>query len=138
MKIKVKDFRQLAESLLFENSINEISYSPEYDSTISDKNSAKGKNSHGPMINGDGEYQKSWEEDIDDRPIRPSEVMPIVSTERIDHDYLDDEEYEPEGFDELMKSSNTILIQHKNDINSKKAKMVWKNLKKIIQKVKES
>ena len=43
MKIKVKDFRQLAESLLFENSINEVSYSPEYDSTISDKNSTKGK-----------------------------------------------------------------------------------------------
>ena len=138
MKLKVKDFRQLAESLLFENNISEANYSPDYDSTISDKNSTKGKNSHGPMIDGDGEYQKSWEEDIEDKPIKPSEVMPIISTEKIDHDYLDDDEYEPQGFDELMKSSNTIMLQHKNNINAKNAKMVWKNLKKIIQKEKES
>ena len=139
MKITSRNIHDLAKSLLFENNINELRLPLDHDMDAGKNNRTSAKDQPGPQIDGDGNYINSWEEDediIDDLPLTPSDVMPIFYDEKISSESLEDDSYTPENTSELMRASNTLLNNYKDELNSKHIDLVWTTLKKIIEKVK--
>ena len=136
MKITSKNIHDLAKSLLFENNINELRLPLDHDMDAGKNNRTSAKDQPGPQIDGDGNYDNSWEEDIEELPLTPSDVMPIFHDEKISSSALEDEDYIPNNTSELMRASNTLVNNYKDELDSKHIKLVWTTLKKIIEKVK--
>ena len=137
MKINKENIRDLARSLLFENNINELRLPLDHDMDAGKNNRTSAKDQPGPQIDGEGNYENSWEdENISDLPLTPTDVMPIFYDEKISSASLEDDEYIPNNASELMRASNTLVDNYKDSLDSKHIKLVWKTLKKIIKKVK--
>lgn len=137
MSITSKNIRDLAKSLLFENNINELRLPLDHDMDAGKNNRTSAKDQPGPQIDGDGNYDNSWEEsDIDELPLTPSDIMPVYYDEKISASSLEDENYVPNNASELMRASNTLVSNYKDELDSKHIKLVWSTLKKIIEKVK--
>lgn len=137
MSITSKNIRDLAKSLLFENNINELRLPLDHDMDAGKNNRTSAKDQPGPQIDGAGNYDNSWEESgIDELPLTPSDIMPVFYDEKISASSLEDENYVPNNASELMRASNTLVSNYKDELDSKHIKLVWSTLKKIIEKVK--
>lgn len=136
MSINLKNIHDLAKSMLFENNINELRLPLDHDMDAGKNNRTSAKDQPGPQIDGDGNYEKSYEEELEDLPITPSDIMPIYYDVKTTNDAIESDEYIPDNVIELMKSSNTLVNNYKDSISSKEIQLVWKTLKKIIEKVK--
>lgn len=135
MSIKFENIRDLAKSILFENHINELRLPLDHDMDAGKNNRTSAKDQPGPMIDGDGNYDKSYEDEVE-LPITPSDVMPIFHDEKISADALDSDDYVPNNTTEFMKAANTLVYNHKDQLGNKEIEVAWKTLKKIIEKVK--
>tara|TARA_B100000212_G_C27380709_1_gene536909 strand:- start:964 stop:1374 length:411 start_codon:yes stop_codon:yes gene_type:complete len=136
MKITKNNIHDLAKSILFENNINELRLPLDHDMDAGKNNRTSALDQPGPQIDGDGNYKKSWEENLEELPLTPSDVMPVIYDEKISSAALEDDSYSPNNTSELMKASNTLLNNYKEDLDSEHISLVWKTLKKIISKVK--
>ena len=137
MRINKENIRELAKSLLFENNINELRLPLDHDMDAGKNNRTSAKDQPGPQIDGEGNYENSWEDEVaSELPLTPSDIMPIFYSEKISSESLEDEEYIPNNASELMRASNTLVNNYKDDLDSQHIKLVWKTLKKIIKKVK--
>lgn len=136
MSINLKNIHDLAKSMLFENNINELRLPLDHDMDAGKNNRTSAKDQPGPQIDGDGNYEKSYEEELEDLPLTPSDIMPIYYDVKTTNDAIESDEYIPDNVIELMKSSNTLVNNYKDSISSKEIQLVWKTLKKIIEKVK--
>jgi hypothetical protein len=138
MKITSKNIHDLAKSLLFENNINELRLPLDHDMDAGKNNRTSAKDQPGPQIDGDGNYDNSWEDnlELEDLPLTPSDVMPIFHNEKISPAALEDKDYIPNNASELMRASNTLVDSYKDELDSNHIKLVWTTLKKIIEKVK--
>ena len=136
MNVTSKNIHELARSLLFENNINELRLPLDHDMDAGKNNRTSAKDQPGPQIDGEGNYDNSWEEDpMEELPLTPSDVMPIFYDEKISSESIEDEDYVPNNASELMRASNTLVNNYKDDLDSKHIKLVWKTLVKIIEKV---
>lgn len=136
MSINLKNIKDLAKSLLFENHINELRLPLDHDMDAGKNNRTSAKDQPGPQIDGEGNYKKSYEDEIEDLPLTPSDIMPVYYDEKISNKAIEDSDYIPNNTIELMKASNTLVTNYKDNIGSKEIELVWKTLKKIIEKVK--
>ena len=62
--------------------------------------------------------------------------MPAIHVKKIDTESIESDQYCPQNTDELMKATQTIIYNNKNEIGRKEIELVWKTLNKIIDKVK--
>ena len=136
MSIDLKNIHDLAKSILFENNINELRLPLDHDMDAGKNNRTSAKDQPGPQIDGEGNYEKSYEEELEDLPLTPSDVMPIYYDVKTPNEAIESDDYVPDNVIELMKSSNTLVNNYKDSISSKEIQLVWKTLKKIIEKVK--
>jgi hypothetical protein len=136
MSIKLKNIKDLAKSLLFENHINELRLPLDHDMDAGKNNRTSFLNQPGAQIDGEGNYKKSYEDEIEDLPLTPSDIMPVYYDEKISSKAIESNDYIPNNAIELMRASNTLVSNYKDDIGSKEIELVWKTLKKIIEKVK--
>lgn len=137
MKITTKNIRDLAKSILFENNINELRLPLDHDMDVGKNNRTSAKDQPGPQIDGEGNYDNSYEDiNIDDLPLTPSDIMPVLYDEKISSESLEDENYIPNNASELMRASNTLVNNYKDSLDSKHIQLVWSTLKNIIEKVK--
>ena len=86
-------------------------------------------------VDGEGNYDKSYEDEIEDLPLTPSDIIPIVYDEKISADAIASDDYIPTNSTELMRASNTLVDNFKDELGSKEIELVWKSIKKIIAKV---
>jgi len=129
--------KKIAESLLFENNLNEFRLPLDHDMDA-------GKNMRHSMfdrpadkIDGQNNYDSvSDNEDVLELPITPNEIMPAIHVEKIESSKVESEDYIPANSDELMRATQTLLYNNKKDIGDKEIQQVWKTLSKIIDKVK--
>ena len=136
MSINLKSVHDLARNMLFENNINELRLPLDHDMDAGKNNRTSAKDQPGPQIDGDGNYEKSYEDTLEDLPLTPSDVMPLFYDEKTSSEAIESDDYVPDNVIELMKSSNTLVSNYKDSISSKEIQLVWKTLKKIIEKVK--
>lgn len=136
MSIKLTDIEKLAKSLLFENNINELRLPLDHDMDAGKNNRTSAKDQPGPQIDGEGNYEKSYEDEIEDLPLMASDIIPIVYDEKISADAITSDDYIPTNSKELMRASNTLVDNFKDELGSKEIELVWKSIKKIIAKVK--
>ena len=69
MKITKNNIHDLAKSILFENNINELRLPLDHDMDAGKNNRTSALDQPGPQIDGDGNYKKSWKEDLDSEHI---------------------------------------------------------------------
>jgi hypothetical protein len=125
-----KKLLMLAESLLFEHSINEWSRSdyngrkfPNY--TMYDRPADK--------IDGNNHYEPSYEEKFE-LPLAPSDIMSDhITTLTVSHEELSDKNYVPKNNIELMRAINSIMKS--KDMTQKQIEKIWNINKKILSKV---
>ena len=135
--LKREHIIKLANSLLFENNLNEFRLPLDHDMDA-------GKNMRHSMfdrpadkIDGQNNYDSvSDEEDVFDLPITPNEVMPAIHVEKTSSEQLESDNYIPANSDELIRATQTLIYNNKHDIGDKEIQQVWKTLSKIIDKVK--
>ena len=128
--INRKKLEMLAESLLFEHSINEWSRAdyngrefPNY--TMYDRPADK--------IDGNNNYDTSHEEKFE-LPLAPSALMSDhITTLTTSHENLSDKNYVPDNNIELMRAINTIIKD--KDLSQKQIAKIWNINKKILSKV---
>jgi len=134
-KINKKHLSEIAKSLLFEKQVQP-------NLTVDDGmtpglNMRYGMyNQSGPQIDGDKNYEPAYEEDIVELPITANEVMPSLHTMKTPQSDIESDDYCPSNADELAKATQTLIYNHKKDIDSEHIEKAWKLLKKIIDKVK--
>jgi|TARA_B100000902_G_C26589338_1_gene565035 hypothetical protein len=134
MKIDLANIKDLAKNLLFENNINELRLPLDHDMDAGKNNRTSAKDQPGPQIDGEGNYEKSYEDLEDELPLVPSDIMPVFYDEKLSVNALDDEEYIPQNTSELMRASNTLIDRNKEELSSKEIELAWKTLVKIIKK----
>mgnify|MGYP007072072695 FL=1 len=125
-----KKLELLAESLLFEHSINEWSRAdyngrdfPNY--TMYDRAADK--------VDGNNNYEPSYEEKFD-LPLAPSDLMSDhITTLTTSHEDLSDKDYVPDNNIELMRAINTIIKD--KVLSQKQIAKIWNINKKIASKV---
>jgi hypothetical protein len=126
-KIKNKDLRFLIKEFLFENQINE-KYQPDPAHYVS-----YNKDRPGPMINGENEYDSSFDIEAD-MPIAPSDIMTDPNFLKVVHN-IEDKNYKPVNKKEF-RSAVLTLIDRCDDLESqKKIKKAWSSFKIILDKV---
>ena len=126
-KIKNKDLRFLIKDFLFENQINE-KYQPDPAHYVS-----YNKDRPGPMINGENEYDSSFDIE-EDMPIAPSDIMTDPNFLKVVHN-IEDNNYSPTNKKEF-RSAVLTLIDRCDDFESQnKIKNAWSNFKTILDKV---
>lgn len=126
-KIKNKDLRFLIRDFLFENQINE-KYQPDPAHYVS-----YNKDRPGPQINGDNEYDSSFDIE-EDMPISPSDIMTDPNFLKVVHN-IEDKNYKPTNKKEL-RSAVLTLIDRCDDLESqKKIKKAWSSFKSVLDKV---
>jgi hypothetical protein len=136
MKLSSENIRELARSLLFENNINELRLPLDHDMDAGKNNRTSAKDQPGPQIDGEGNYQKSYEDLEVEMPLSPSDVMPTFFDEKLSLSALEDKEYVPQNVSEFMRASNTLIDRNKEDIGKKELEKAWKTLTTIIKKAK--
>lgn len=126
-KIKKEELRILIKDFLFENQINE-KYQPDPGHYVS-----YNKDRPGPQINGDNEYESSF--DIEnDIPISPSDIMTDPNFLKVVHS-IEDPNYAPTNKKEL-RSSVLTLIDRCDDLETQnKIEKAWNNFKSVLNKV---
>ena len=134
-KISKKYLNEIAKSLLFEKNIQP--------NLTVDDGSTPGLNMRygmynqaGPQVDGDRNYKPSYEEDVLELPITANEIMPSIHTMKTPQANIESEEYYPTNAEEFAKATQTLIYNHKKDIDSKHIQKAWKLLNKIIDKVK--
>ncbi len=135
--LKKNHIKKLANSLLFENNLNEFRLPLDHDMDA-------GKNMRHSMfdrpadkIDGQNNYDSvADDEDIFELPVTPNEIMPAIHITKTDSASIESEDYMPANSDELMRATQTLIYNNKKDIGNKEIQMVWKTLSKIIDKVK--
>jgi len=126
-KLNNKDLRFLIRDFLFENQINE-KYQPDPAHYVS-----YNKDRPGPQINGDNEYESSFDLE-EDMPIAPSDIMTDPNFLKVVHN-IEDSNYNPTNKKEL-RSAVLTLIDRCDDLESqKKIKKAWNNFKTVLDKV---
>jgi len=126
-KIKNEDLRYFIRDFLFENQINE-KYQPDPARYVS-----YNKDRPGPMINGDNEYESSFDIE-EDMPIAPSDIMTDPNFLKVVHN-IEDNNYSPTNKKEF-RSAVLTLIDRCDDIESQnKIKKAWKSFKIVLKKV---
>ena len=126
-KLNNKDLRFLIRDFLFENQINE-KYQPDPAHYVS-----YNKDRPGPQINGDNEYESSFDLE-EDMPIAPSDIMTDPNFLKVVHN-IEDNNYNPTNKKEL-RSAVLTLIDRCDDLESqKKIKKAWSNFKIVLDKV---
>ena len=134
-KLNKKHLSEIAKTLLFEKNIQP-------NLTVDDGmtpglNMRYGMyNQAGPQVDGEKNYKPSYEEDTLELPITPNELMPSLHTIKTPQTDIESEDYCPANADELAKATQTLIYNHKKDIDSKHIEKAWKLLNKIIDKVK--
>jgi|13_taG_2_1085334.scaffolds.fasta_scaffold26158_4 hypothetical protein len=135
--LKRKHVEKIAKALLFENNLNEFRMPLDHDMDA-------GKNMRHSMfdrpadkIDGQNNYDSVADgEDVFELPITPNEIMPIIHIEKTDSKSIESEDYMPVNASELMKATQTLIYNNKEDIGNKEIQQVWATLSKIIDKVK--
>ena len=133
MKIDLANIKDLAKNLLFENNINELRLPLDHDMDAGKNNRTSAKDQPGPQIDGEGNYEKSYEDLEDELPLVPSDIMPVFYDKKLSDNALDDEEYIPQNTSELMRASNTLIDRNKEELGNKEIELAWKTLVKIIK-----
>ena len=134
-KINKKHLSEIAKTLLFEKNVQP-------NLTVDDGmtpglNMRYGMyNQAGPQVDGDKNYEPSYEEDIIELPITPDELMPSIHTVKIPRANIESKDYCPANADEFVKATQTLIYNHKKDIDSEHIEKAWRLLNKIIDKVK--
>ena len=125
-----KKLEMLAESLLFEHSINEWSR-PDYNGR--DFPNYSMYNRAADNVDGDNNYEPSYKEKFE-LPLAPSDLMSDhITTLTTSHEDLSDKNYVPGNNIELMRAINTIIKD--KDLSQKQIAKIWNINKKIASKV---
>jgi len=122
-----------SKSLLFENNINELRLPLDHDMDAGKNNRTSALDQPGPQIDGDGNYQSSYE-DIDDLPLTANDMMANhqVAVVKIDSDALSDEDYLPTNQSELIKATSSLLTNI--ELDEKDMKKFWSAISKFLNK----
>lgn len=122
-----------AQSLLFENNINELRLPLDHDMDAGKNNRTSALDQPGPQIDGGGNYQSSYE-DINDLPLTANDMMANhqIAVEKIDADVLRDQNYYPTNQSELIKATSTLLSDI--DLNDKDMQRFWAAISKFLNK----
>ena len=136
MKLDLTNIKDLARSLLFENNINELRLSLDYDMDAGKNMRYSMHDRPADKVDGKGENEKTYIDIEDEMPLTPSDVMPVFYDEKLSMNALEDEEYVPQNTSELMRASNTLIDRNKEVLGNKELELAWKTLVKIIKKAK--
>ena len=130
-RISLDELKELANSILFENNINELRLPTDHDMDAGKNMRHSMYDRPGPIINDDDV------DDIFELPIAPSEIMPGGSNyiEKIDTASIESKNYYPANSNELIRATNTLLHNYKEDITQKHIEKVWHAVSNIIKKV---
>jgi hypothetical protein len=122
-----------AQTLLFENNINELRLPLDHDMDAGKNNRTSALDQPGPQIDGNGNYQSSFE-DIVDLPLTADDMMANhqIAAEKIDADSLRDENYLPTNQSELIKATSSLLSNI--DLEEKDMKRFWTAISKFLNK----
>ena len=132
-----KDIVNLAKSVLFENRLDEFRLPLDHDMDAGKNMRYSMFNRPADKIDGENNYDSVADgEDVFELPITPNEVMPAIHVEKIDSASIESDDYCPSNAGELMRATQTLIHNHKEDIGDKQIQQVWKVLNKIIDKVK--
>jgi len=136
-KFNQKNLRELTNVILFENNINELRLPLDHDMDAYKNNATSMKDQPGPMIDGEGNYKNSWEED-DDLPIASSELMNNQSLIRVDVNpgNVISRDINPTNATELSSLIQTAFQDiGQNDLSQKEISVIWKVISKILNKL---
>jgi hypothetical protein len=136
MKIDLNNIKDLARSLLFENSINELRLPLDHDMDAGKNMRYSMHDRPADKVDGKGENEKTYIDLEDEMPLTPSDVMPVFYDEKLSMNALEDEEYVPQNTSEFMRASNTLIDRNKEELGNKELELAWKTLVKIIKKAK--
>lgn len=122
-----------AQSLLFENNINELRLPLDHDMDAGKNNRTSAFDQPGPQIDGFGNYQSSFE-DIPELPLTADDMMANhqVAVVKIDSDALRDQDYCPTNQSELIKATSSLLSDI--DLDEKDMQKFWVAISKFLNK----
>jgi hypothetical protein len=125
--INEEKLRLLAESILFENNINEM-FQPDDDGKKYPSYSMYDRPAD--KISGDNTYQ-SFEDSLE-LPLAPSDMMANhITINTLRADTLEDKNYVPKNTIELLKAINTIVKN--KDLSQKQIAKFWNIAKKSLE-----
>lgn len=136
-KINKEELRLIANKVLFLNNINELRLGLEDNMDAFKNNSTAAKHQPGPMIDGEGNYKNTWEDD-EELPVTADELVNNQSLIRVDLniDNLNKKNIVPKNLTELSSLiSTTFRDIGNNDLTQKEIAIIWKVISKITSRL---